>query len=196
MRTIRTVCIYAGSSPGRDPAFAEAARNTGVYLASQGIDLVYGGADVGLMGEAANAVLQNGGRVTGVIPESLAEHVAHSRLTEIHVVPSMHERKQRMFDLADAFIALPGGMGTLEEITEVLTWIQLGLHDKPCGLLNIHGYFDALLAFLDHAVAEGFLRKDYRGLLLVSDNAPDLLDAFRTYSFQAQPKWAGLHRNS
>jgi uncharacterized protein (TIGR00730 family) len=177
------LCVFCGSSAGVRPAYAAAARATGRLLAERGIELVYGGGRVGLMGAVADAVLAAGGRAHGVIPEALtAREVAHGGLTELHVVGTMHERKARMADMADAFVALPGGYGTFEEFCEVLTWSQLGIHPKPCGLLNVSGYYAPLLALFDHAVAEGFLRPQHRELVLEAE-APglllDRLEAFR-----------------
>ena len=171
------LCIFSGSSPGGHPDYAEATAALGRALAGAGVGLVYGGARVALMGAMADAVLAAGGAVTGVMPEALvAKEVAHAGLTELHVVRSMHERKALMADLADAFVAMPGGWGTLDELFEILTWAQLGLHRKPCAVLNIRGYFDPLLAFLDHSVREGFVRAEHRGMLLVARAPGELLD--------------------
>lgn len=165
-RTFRRICIYCGSSSGRDPRFVETAREVGRHLADLGIAVVYGGGKVGLMGEVADAALRAGGQVLGVIPQKLRDvEVGHEGLTELFVVDSMHARKMMMAQLSDAFVALPGGLGTLEEIFEVVTWSMLGYHDKPCGLLNLYGYFDPLLAFLDHAQGQGFVRPQHRPLL-------------------------------
>ena len=190
------ICVYCGSSPGGHAAYREAARAVGTALVRANLELVYGGGDVGLMGEVANAVLDAGGAAIGVIPEFLVPQVSHRALTALHVVPTMHERKQMMADLSDGFIALPGGFGTLEEVIEVLTWAQLGLHRKPCGLLNVAGYFDALLRFLDHGVREGFIRQAHRDTLLVSPHPDQLLQQFRSYAAPAVAKWAGLDRTS
>jgi len=177
---MKRVCVFAGSSAGVRPEYMTAATDLGRVLAARGIGLVYGGARVGLMGAVADAVLTGGGEVTGVIPRSLVEkEVAHSGLTELRVVTTMHERKALMADLSDAFIALPGGWGTLDEFFEILTWAQLGLHCKPCGVLNVQGYFDRLLSFLDHSVEQGFVRREYGALLAVSDDPSTLLDALR-----------------
>lgn len=176
------ICVYCGSSEGRKPAYAEAARAFGRTLAARGICLVYGGGAVGLMGELADAALGAGGKAHGVIPEALQEReLSHEGLTALDVVDSMHARKARMAELADGFVALPGGFGTLEELLEVLTWAQLGFHRNPCGLLNIDGYFDQLVAFLDHQTAEGFVRDEHRDLLVVAADAGELLDAFIAY---------------
>jgi len=187
---MRTVAVYCGSSPGRDPAYAEAARGLGRALVARGLGLVYGGASVGIMGVVADTVLALGGSVTGVIPEALArKEVAHGGLTELLVVSSMHERKTRMADLADGFVALPGGVGTLEEIFEAWTWAQLGLHGKPCGFLNVAGYYDGLIAFLDHAVAERFVKEPHRAMLVVSGDPGKLLDRFAGYRAPSVAKW-------
>jgi uncharacterized protein (TIGR00730 family) len=186
---VKRVCVNCGSSPGFDPVYAEAARKLGCALVSSNLELVYGGAEVGLMGEIANAVIHEGGTAIGVIPQAFAHKVSHKRLTKLHVVASMHERKQMMFDLSDAFIALPGGFGTLEEMAELLTWAQLGFHKKPCGLLNVSGYFDRFLSFLDYAVAEGFMKQEHRTMLLVVKEPIELLERFRAYVAPRVEKW-------
>lgn len=174
---MRRVCVYCGSSPGRKLSYLREARHLGRLLAERRIGLVYGGASVGLMGAVADAALGAGGEVLGVIPRNLEQReIGHRGLTKLHVVGSMHERKQKMADLSDAFVALPGGLGTLEELSETLTWSILGLHAKPLGLLDVDGYWAPLLAFLDHAVAEGFLRPEHRALVLDDGDAPRLLD--------------------
>jgi uncharacterized protein (TIGR00730 family) len=192
---MRRICVYCGSSPGALPAYLEAAQALARALAARGIELVYGGGRVGLMGALADAVLGGGGRVIGVIPRALWDReVGHTGLTELRLVGSMHERKLLMADLADGFIALPGGMGTLEEFCEILTWSQLGLHQKPCGLLNIAGYYAPLLAFLDQMVDQGFLRPEYRALSL-DDTDPDaLLAQFEAYRPVPVTPW--LNRSS
>ena len=172
---MRRVCVYAGSNPGSDPAYADAARGLATELADRGIGLVYGGGKVGLMGVIADTVLEAGGEAIGVMPQALvAREIAHPRLTELKVVGSMHERKAQMAELSDAFVALPGGIGTLEELIEVYTWSQLGIHDKACGVLNVRGYYDGLAAFLDHAVRERFLRPQHREVLIFEAD-PDAL---------------------
>jgi uncharacterized protein (TIGR00730 family) len=186
---MKRICVYCGSSPGRRPEYAALASELGTALVREGLELVYGGAAVGLMGEVADAVLAAGGHAIGVIPRGLAERVGHSRLSECHVVDSMHQRKTMMFELADGFIALPGGMGTIEEIFEVLTWAQLGSHDKPCGLLDVQGYYQSLLAFLDHAVAERFIAPEHRDMVLVATTPDDLLARFRGYTPVRRSKW-------
>lgn len=176
------VCVYCGSRSGADPAFADAAGAFGRLLAERGLGLVYGGGDVGLMGAVADGALAAGGEVLGVIPESLADReVAHDRLTELYVVDSMHARKRRMAELADGFVALPGGFGTLEELVEMLTWAQLGFHTDPCGLLNVSGYYDGLVSFFDTQVEAGFVEPQHRQLLTVTDNPVGLLDHFVAY---------------
>jgi uncharacterized protein (TIGR00730 family) len=175
---LETVCVFCGSSPGEDPAFTAAAQRFGAALAERGMELVYGGASVGLMGVVADAVLAAGGRAIGVITESLAGHeIAHGTLSDLHVVTTMHERKALMSELSDAFVMLPGGFGTYEEFMESVTWAQLGIHDKRCGILNVGGFFDDLLAFVHHAVEQGFIRAHQVEALVVSDSVDELLDA-------------------
>jgi uncharacterized protein (TIGR00730 family) len=188
--TLRRLCVYCGSKPGSRAVYAEAARALGRLLAEEGVGLVYGGAGVGLMGAVADAALAAGGEVLGVIPHGLAaKEVAHPGLTELFVVGSMHERKALMADLADGFAALPGGLGTLEELAEALTWAQLGIHHKPCALLNVAGYFDGLVAYLDHAEAEGLLHPEHRALLVVEATPEALLARLRGYRPPAMPEW-------
>lgn len=183
MNEIRRICVFCGSSPGTDPAYVAAARELGEVLAAQGIGLVYGGGNVGMMGELANAAVAAGGRVTGVIPKALMEReVALMELDDLRVVDSMHTRKALMADLSDGFIALPGGIGTLEEFIEVLTWAQLGLHEKPCALLNTGGYFNTLLQFLNEIAAAQFMADVQRQLVLTADAPTALLDAMRAYT--------------
>lgn len=187
---MQRLCIYCGSSPGSREDYAIAARTTGEALARRGIALVYGGGNVGMMGRIADAVLDAGGEVVGVIPHHLADkELAHERATQMIRVNSMHERKQTMADLSDSFIALPGGIGTLEELFETMTWLQLGLHRKPIGLLNVAGFFDAMLAFLDHMVAERFLKAEHRDLLIVSDDIHDLIDKMSAFEAPDAEKW-------
>ena len=190
---MRHVCLYAGSNPGTDPAYADAARELATLLAERGIGVVYGGGKVGLMGVIADAALAAGGEVIGVMPQALIDReIGHPGLTELKVVASMHERKAQMADLADAFVAVPGGIGTLEELIEVYTWSQLGIHEKACGLLNVRGYYDGLVAFLDHAVAAGFLRPQHRAVLSVADDPAALLDALAAYEPPRVAKWLEL----
>ena len=171
-----SICVYCGSRPGTDLRFAQSARDTGAVIGSQGWELVYGGGKVGLMGMVADATLSAGGTVYGVIPQNLMDkEVGHTGLTELHVVDNMHTRKSMMFERADAFVALPGGIGTFEELFEIWTWYQLGVHHKPFGLLNVAGYYDPLIAMLDSMVAQGFLNPAVRGLLQVGTDAGELL---------------------
>lgn len=189
---MRSVCVFCGSNPGRRPEYPAGAAALGRLLAGRGIRVVYGGAHVGTMGALADAVLAAGGEITGVIPAALVDaEVAHSGLADLRVVGSMHERKATMAALADGFIALPGGMGTLEEFAEVVTWSQLGLHAKPTGLLNLLGYFDGLLGFLDHAVAERFLRPAHREMILAGATPEGLLAAMAQWRPEpgAPVKW-------
>jgi uncharacterized protein (TIGR00730 family) len=185
---MKRLCVFCGSNLGRHPAYAEAAQDLARALVTRKIDLVYGGARVGVMGVLADAVLAAGGHVIGVIPQGLVEQeVAHTGVPDLRVVASMHERKLVMAELSDGFIALPGGLGTLEELFEILTWAQLGLHRKPCGLLNIRGYYRRLIDFLDHAVAEQLLKAEYRALLLVEERPERLLDRFEGHRGPAAP---------
>jgi uncharacterized protein (TIGR00730 family) len=187
---VERICVFCGSSRGGRSDYVEAAQRVGRLLAERGTGLVYGGGCVGLMGALADAALEAGGEVIGVIPEALvAWEVAHQGLTELRVVGSMHERKALMADLSGAFIALPGGFGTLEEFCEVLTWAQLGLHVKPCALLNVAGYFDPFIAMLDRAVEERFLRPEHHALVLQSSDAEVLLEAIRAYEPPTLHKW-------
>ena len=174
---MQRVCVFCGSGLGARSVYEIATRRLGVALAARGLGLVYGGASVGLMGVLADAVLDAGGQVTGVIPTLLVNReIAHRGLQDLRVVATMHERKALMADLADVFVVLPGGMGTLDETCEILTWAQLGLHAKPCGLLDVEGYFQPLITFLDHSVTEGFLRPEHRGFLTVDEDPDQLLD--------------------
>ncbi|MGD9158044.1 MAG: TIGR00730 family Rossman fold protein [Desulfobacteraceae bacterium] len=186
---IKNICVNCGSNTGTRPEYMKAAADLGKYLAENNIGLVYGGAGVGLMGAVASSAMENGGEVIGVIPESFADRVAHNSLTELHVVSTMHERKTIMFDLSDGFIALPGGMGTIEEVFEVLTWAQLGFHSKPCGLLNICGYYDSILTFLEKAVDQQFVRKEHKDMLLVDVDPESLITRFNSYEVPQIEKW-------
>ena len=188
MGEMKKMCIYCGSSPGARPEYAAAAWAAGQALVARGLGLVYGGGNVGLMGRVADAVMAAGGEVIGVIPHHLADkELAHEGATKMIRVDSMHERKQLMADLSDGFIALPGGIGTLEELFETLTWLQLGLHRKPIGLLNVAGFFDPMLAFLDHMVAERFLKAEHRALLIVAEEMEVLLGRCRLSRHRKQP---------
>jgi uncharacterized protein (TIGR00730 family) len=188
---VRRVCVFCGSSPGARPAYAEAAEELATLLVADGIGVVYGGGGVGLMGKLADAVLAQGGEITGVIPHALVDReIGHSGVHDMRTVGSMHERKALMGELSDAFVALPGGIGTLEELVEVFTWSQLGLHRKPCGLLDVEGYYEELAAFLDHAVRERFLREEHRSTLIVEREPAALLERMTAYRPDAiQPKW-------
>ena len=189
MEKLTSICVYCGSSPGRLEDYTVAAHAFARAIVERGIGLVFGGG-VGIMGILADEVLRLGGRAVGVIPESLVrKELAHANLTELHVTPSMHARKTLMAELADGFVALPGGIGTFEEIFEVWTWAQLGLHAKPCGLLNVAGYYDGLIRFLDHAAQEAFVREDQRQMLVVESAPAALLDRFARYTPPAMPKW-------
>lgn len=187
---MRSVCVFCGSNPGNHPAYGEAAAALGRTIARRGLALVYGGAEVGLMGIVADAALAEGGHVTGVIPQALvAKEIAHKGLSRLETVGSMHERKARMAELSDGFVNLPGGTGTLEEMFEVWTWGQLGFHAKPIGLLNVRGFYDPLMAFLDHQRDEGFVKPGLRETLLASADADVLLDAMAVYSPPTVQKW-------
>lgn len=187
---MKRICVFCGSSKGSRPIYLDAAQNVGRTLATRGIELVYGGGCVGLMGAMADAAMEQGGHVIGVIPESLvAKEVAHKGLPDLRIVKSMHERKALMAELSDAFIALPGGFGTYEEFCEVLTWGQLGLHKKPCGLLDVDGFYDPLLTLFDRAVAEGFVRSVHRELVMIESDLEKLLLRFETFQPPAVAKW-------
>ena len=190
---MRRVCVYAGSNPGTDPVYAGAARALAGLLAERGIALVYGGGHVGLMGVLADTALAAGGEVIGVMPQALVDReIGHTGLTELRVVGSMHERKALMAELSDAFVAVPGGIGTLEELIEVYTWSQLGIHSKACGVLNVAGYYDHLAAFLDHAVAAGFLRPAHRAVLTVASEPDEMLERLAAYVPPVVGKWTEL----
>ncbi|WP_422348229.1 TIGR00730 family Rossman fold protein [Flagellimonas sp.] len=185
-----SVAVFCGSSEGNDPRMVEAAFGLGEVLASQQIQLVYGGAKVGLMGQVADGALGKNGKVIGVIPDFLKrKEVFHPSISELIVVETMHQRKLRMHELADGFMALPGGYGTLEELFEIITWGQLGLHQKPIGLLNCDGFFDSMLQFLDTMVTQGFLKQENREMLLVDSSAERLLEQMRNYTPLITPKW-------
>ncbi len=187
---MNSICVFCGSSPGNDPAYAEAASRLGRILAERDTTLVYGGGHVGLMGVVADAALGAGGDVVGVMPRSLVDReIGHTGLTKLHVVGSMHERKALMSELSDGFVALPGGNGTLEEFFEVLTWAQLGEHGKPCGLLNVAGYYDPLLRVFDRMVEKDFLRGTHRELVLVAEDPSSLLQRFEGYEPPKTIKW-------
>ena len=190
MGDMRRICVFCGSSAGSRPDYRWCAEELGGELARRRIGLVYGGGNVGLMGAIADALLKAGGEAIGVIPEHLmTREIGHKRLTKLHIVGSMHERKALMADLADAFIALPGGFGTLEEFFEVLTWSQLGLHVKPCGIINVLEYYNPLLRMLDHAVEERFLKSQNRALVLAGSTPSELLDALKEWRPMPVEKW-------
>lgn len=192
---MQSICVFCGSNAGNQPIYRAEAEKLGRLLAERRIELIYGGGNIGLMGAVADACLAAGGSVVGVIPESLmgkevaGRHVDHRNLTRLEVVDSMHTRKARMADLAEGFIALPGGFGTFEEFCEILTWGQLGFHKKPMGLLNVAGYYDGLLALFDHSVQEGFLRQQNRAMALADTDSAHLLDAMTTYTPEPVSKW-------
>ncbi len=187
---MKRLCVFCGSSPGADPAFADAAISLGRTLGLSGIELVYGGGNVGLMGILADAVLESGGRVIGVIPQFLlAKELGHRGVTDLRIVGSMHERKALMADLSDGFLALPGGFGTLDEFCEILTWAQLGLHSKPCGLLNVAGFYDPFLAQIDRAVHDRLVRAEHRNLIHVDDDVDGLLARMNHQKPIETPKW-------
>ncbi len=189
MSDIKRICIFTGSAIGLRTEYAAAARELGRLLVERGYGLVYGGGNIGLMAVVADAVLEHHGEAVGVIPEFLVDkELAHRGLTELRVVKSMHERKAVMAELADGFMALPGGIGTLEEFFEVLSWAQLGLHEKPCGLLSVRGYYEGIVNFLDHAVAEGFLKPKHRALLIVENTPEQILDRFDEIIHRGAPK--------
>lgn len=193
---MNNICVYCGSSYGNSEATRELARELGQELAKQGIGLVYGGAAIGIMGIVADAVLSGGGRVTGVIPKNLSvREVVHESLTELHVVGSMHQRKALMEKLSDGFITLPGGLGTLDELFEILTWAQLGIHSKPVGILDNSSYFTDLMAFLDRSVKEGFVKAAHRNMLLLENNARALLAAMHSFEPVAEIKLDQIRKN-
>jgi uncharacterized protein (TIGR00730 family) len=182
-RTFRRLCVFCGTNAGSRPEYGTAARQLGELLAAEGIELVYGGASVGIMGELADAVQEHGGHVTGIIPQQLVKkEEAHRGIPDLIVVASMHQRKSQMADLSDGFVGLPGGIGTLEGFFEILTWGQLGIHAKPSGILNVAGYFDSLIEFLDNAVQEGFLRPEHRNAIMVESDARILLERMRAFA--------------
>jgi uncharacterized protein (TIGR00730 family) len=192
LRRIHRLCVFCGSSTGSRPIYAEATAQLGRELAGAGVTLVFGGGRVGLMGILADSALAAGGQVIGVMPRSLVEkEIAHASLTKLHVVESMHERKALMADLADAFLLLPGGFGSWEEFCEIVTWLQLGIHRKPCAILNVAGYYDGLLSLADHALAEGFLRPAHRKMVIVEEQPQALLSRLATVEIPSEVKWVG-----
>lgn len=193
MLPMNRVCVFCGSNPGSRPEYADAAKALGRAIADNDLGLVYGGARVGIMGMIADAVLKRGGEVIGVMPGFLVEkEVSHTGLSQLRRVDTMHERKELMAELSDAFIALPGGFGTIEEFFEVVTWAQLGIHRKPCGLLNTCGYFNRMVEFIDHAVVENFVRREHRSMILMDENPATLLNRFETWDPPVVQKWLDL----
>ena len=191
-RHFKRLCVFCGSSHGANPAYAEAAKNLGGEFARRGIGLVYGGGNVGLMGVIADAVLAAGGEVIGVIPEALmAKELGHNGIQDLRVVKTMHERKAMMAELADGFIAMPGGIGTFEEFFEIVTWAQLGFHSKPCALLNVNGFYDPLLGLVDHAIEERFIKASQRRILIVEAESRALLHHMEHQHVPVEPKWIG-----
>jgi uncharacterized protein (TIGR00730 family) len=187
---MQRLCVFCGSNVGDDAVYVQAARSMGKALAAANIGLVYGGGSVGLMGAIADAVLEAGGQVSGVIPRALVEReLGHNRLTELHIVGSMHERKALMAELSDGFVALPGGIGTLEELFEAWSWAQLGIHRKPCGLLNVRGFYDGLIAYLDAVAAHRFIKPEHRSLLIIAHQPDDLIGQLRRYRPPDAPAW-------
>ena len=187
---MKRICVFCGSNSGLNPVFTQAAEEVGEFFARENIELVYGGGRVGLMGKIADTVLANGGRVIGAIPESLAtKEIAHQGLTELHIVNTMHERKALMAELADGFIAMPGGFGTFEEFCEIITWAQLGIHSKPCALLNVDGFYDNLIALFDHSTAQNFIRPEHRGLVLVESEIGELYRLMADFKPPFIEKW-------
>ncbi|MCG8415901.1 MAG: TIGR00730 family Rossman fold protein [Pseudomonadales bacterium] len=192
---MKSVCVYCGSAAGASEEFIVAARDLGKELAQRGLRLVYGGASIGLMGAVADSVMAAGGSVTGVLPRNLFRtEVPHEGLTEMIHVDSMHERKAKMADLADAFIALPGGLGTIEELFEILTWSQLKIHQKPCAVLNVSGYYDQLIGFLDHCVEQKFIRPAHREMMILDKDPAKLLDQCESYQALDVQKWIDLDK--
>ena len=192
MSQLKSICVYCGSSTGRLETYAASARILAETLVNRNIKLVYGGASIGIMGMVADHVLMLGGQAIGVIPKGLAhKEVMHKTLTELHVTQSMHERKMLMAELSDGFIALPGGIGTLEELFEIWTWAQLGFHQKPCGLLNVEGYYDSLIQFLDHILAEQFVKEHHRNMLIVESQPEKLLERYINYQPSSAKQWLG-----
>ncbi|TDF95232.1 TIGR00730 family Rossman fold protein [Paenibacillus piri] len=193
---MKTIAVFCGSGTGKDPIYMNEARKLGQTLAAHGLDLVYGGAVVGCMGAVADAVLESGGKVIGVIPQKLVNvEIAHNHLTELHVVETMHERKALMAQYADGFIALPGGTGTLEEWFEVFTWAQLGYHNKPCALLNINQYYTPILSLFDHMVEQGFVKGAYKDLIVTDDDSARLIDKLKSYKAEYVHKWSASSVN-
>lgn len=194
---MKNICVFLGANPGKSEIYAEAARSLGQELARRDITTVYGGSNMGLMGILAESALAAGGKVIGVIPNSLVQkEISHHGLTELHVVDTMHERKSMMAEISDGFIALPGGIGTMDEFFEIFTWGQLGFHQKPCGLLNIGGYYSKLMTFLDQVVDEGFLKKAHKEMVVLASTPTEILDAFSHYTPPTVSKWTELDQKN
>ncbi|MBM7662382.1 uncharacterized protein (TIGR00730 family) [Bacillus mesophilus] len=189
MNNIKSICVFCGSSTGAHPNYIEQAKKLGAFLAENDIELIYGGGNVGVMGEISRTVMSHGGKVTGVIPKLIHERVDHVDLTNLHIVENMHERKAKMYELSDGFIALPGGIGTLEELAEVMTWYQIGYHGKPIALFNINQFYDKFIDLLQHMVGEGFLKKDYLSSLILDSNPEVLLEKMNAFEGQKIDKW-------
>lgn len=188
---MKSICVFCASSLGNNPIYAQTAYELGKILAENQIDLIYGGAQVGLMGKVAEGTLSNKGKVIGIIPEFLkTKEIAHASLTELITVKTMHERKALMHDKSDAFIALPGGFGTMEELFEILTWAQLSLHQKPIGILNVNGFYDPLIQLVETMIASGLLKQEYLGMLLISDSIEDLISQMNLYEVPFVKKWS------
>lgn len=192
---MQRLCVFCGANPGKQPCYIEQARALGTAIAKTGITLIYGGAGVGLMGALADAALEAGGEVIGIIPQALMEkEVGHIRLTQMHVVNSMHQRKALMAEMTNGFIALPGGIGTMEELFEVWTWAQLGYHDKPCALLNVEGYYNPLIRFIDQMTHQGFIRPEHRDMLIVAPDIPALFKRLEAYKPPQTARWIASHQ--
>jgi uncharacterized protein (TIGR00730 family) len=190
MNSLKSVCVFCGSSTGAHPEYIQQAKKLGIYLAEKNIELIYGGGNVGVMGEISRTVMENGGKVTGIIPKLLHDRIDHVELTALHVVDNMHQRKAKMYELADGFIALPGGIGTLEELAEVMTWFQIGYHSKPIALYNINQFYNRFVELLQHMVEEGFLKSEYVNSLIVKDDLTILFEKMNSYEGQAIDKWS------
>jgi uncharacterized protein (TIGR00730 family) len=192
---MKNICVFCGSAVGKNPIYKQTAQDLGLLFVKKQIRLIYGGGRVGLMGIMADTVMQNGGKVVGIIPQFLIEmEVAHSRLSEMIMVKTMHERKKRMTDMAQGFIVMPGGIGTMDEFFEVFTWAQLGLHSKPIGLLNTNGFFDKLLAYIDFAVEESFVKPQSRKMILIETDAEQLIENMQNYEASHTKKWLTKHQ--
>ena len=187
---MKRICVFCGSSSGNDPAYLETAVKVGEFLVANSVELVFGGGRVGLMGRIADTVMAKGGKAIGVIPAALdKKEIAHHGLTELHIVDSMHERKAMMAELSDGFVAMPGGFGTFEEFCEIVTWAQLGIHQKPCALLNVNGFYDHMITMFDHSTRQGFIRDEHRGIVLVESDIESLFDLMKNYVPPIIEKW-------